>query len=141
MYIEFDLPRGYKDKEGNLHTRVVMRRATNKDLMVVAADAEVRELQRTGTSIPLNEFDGIKSFLARAAIVRLNSVLFSRVVERIGDIVNPGRAVFHDLDTKDFSVIEERYEAFMADATDEDKKDKGEESGTDVPFAPQPSAS
>lgn len=140
---EFDLPVGYQDKDGQLHTRVTMRRPLTGDLIAVANDVDVREMAKTGRDIPIptDGFDPIKVFVARAAVIHLRSVLFSQIVLRLGTITNPNRAVFRSLDMQDFEALEDQYDRLMEAKTPEDEAN--EQGGGDAPspFAPGPSAS
>ena len=63
---EFTLPRGYVDKDGNLHKKGVMRLATAKDEIIPLRDPRVRE----------NE-------------AYLTVLLLSRVVTRLGRVAEP----------------------------------------------------
>ena len=93
---EFTLPRGYVDKDGNLHKKGVMRLATAKDEIA-----------------PLTDFRVQKN---RAYLV---IILLSRVITKLGELkegeVNPG--IVEGLFSADLSYIQEFYRRINEDGT------------------------
>jgi hypothetical protein len=83
---EFTLPRGYADREGNLHKKGVMRLATAIDEIAPLRDPRVRANQ-----------------------AYLSIILLSRVVTKLGDLrdINPG--VVEDLFTADLVYLQDFY--------------------------------
>lgn len=83
---EFTLPRGYVDREGNLHRNGVMRLATAMDEIAPLRDPRVRANQ-----------------------VYLTIILLSRVITKLGDLrdVNPG--VVEDFFTADLAYLQDFY--------------------------------
>jgi hypothetical protein len=85
---EFTLPRGYIDREGNLHRTGIMRLANAKDEILPLQDPRVQR----------NE-------------AYLIVILLSRVLTRLGDVsdINPG--VIENLFASDLAYLQEFYNA------------------------------
>lgn len=83
---EFILPRGYVDKDGNLHKDGVMRLANAKDEIV-----------------PLNDLRVQRN---RAYLI---IVLLSRVISRLGDLKEVNTGVIENLFASDLRFLEEMY--------------------------------
>lgn len=83
---EFNLPRGYVDRAGNLHRQGVMRLAT-----------------------ALDEVGPLQDARARANEGYLSILLLSRVVTRLGDINPVTPAVIEGLFASDFAYLQELY--------------------------------
>lgn len=83
---EFTLPRGYVDREGNLHRHGVMRLATAMDEIAPMRDPRVRANQ-----------------------AYLVIILLARVITRLGDLsdVNPG--VIENLFSADLAYLQDFY--------------------------------
>jgi hypothetical protein len=88
----FTLPRGYVDASGAVHRDGVMRLATARDEIEPLRDAEVRR----------NE-----AYLA--------VLLLSRVVTRIGDVVDVTPTVIEELYAADFDHLQRLYERLNTD--------------------------
>jgi hypothetical protein len=88
----FTLPRGYVDASGAVHREGVMRLATARDEIEPLRDAEVRK----------NE-----AYLA--------VLLLSRVVTRIGDVVDVTPDVVEGLYAADFDHLQRLYERLNTD--------------------------
>jgi phage FluMu protein gp41 len=84
--LEFTLPRGYVDEQGNLHRQGTMRLATALDEVEPLQDARVRA----------NE-------------AYLGILLLSRVVTRLGDIGPVSPAVVERLFSADFAYLQDLY--------------------------------
>jgi hypothetical protein len=83
---EFELPKGYVDKEGNLHRQGVMRLATAADEILPMRDPRVQSLP-----------------------AYLIVILLSRVVVKLGKVpqINPG--VIEGLFTEDLTYLQDLY--------------------------------
>jgi hypothetical protein len=83
---EFTLPRGYVDREGNLHRKGVMRLATAIDEIAPLRDPRVKANQ-----------------------AYLTIILLSRVITKLGNLsdINPG--VIENLFTADLAYLQEFY--------------------------------
>ena len=88
----FTLPRGFVDASGAVHREGVMRLATARDEIEPLRDAEVRR----------NE-----AYLA--------VLLLSRVVTRIGDVVDVTPSVIEELYAADFDHLQRLYERLNTD--------------------------
>jgi hypothetical protein len=89
---EFTLPRGYVDKDGNLHTEGVMRLANAKDEIV-----------------PLNDMRVQRN---RAYLI---IVLLSRVITRLGTLTEVNTGVVENLFASDLRFLEEMYNRINED--------------------------
>lgn len=89
---EFTLPRGYVDKDGNVHRDGVMRLANAKDEI-----------------IPLNDMRVQRN---RAYLI---IVLLSRVLTRLGDIAEVNTGVVENLFAGDLRFLEEMYNRINED--------------------------
>jgi len=91
---EFSLPKGYVDKEGNVHKKGVMRLATAKDEILPLQDYRVQN--------------------NRAYLV---IILLSRVIERLGDVksINPG--VIEALFSTDLAYLQDFYRRINEEGT------------------------
>ena len=89
---EFELPRGYMDKEGNLHKKGVMRIATAKDEIA-----------------PLQDFR-VKTNEAYMIII-----LLARVLVKLGSLNNIDTTVIERLYATDLSFLQKLYEKINSD--------------------------
>lgn len=89
---EFTLPKGYIDKEGNLHREGVMRLANAKDEILPLTDPRVMRN---------------KAFMI--------IVLLSRVVKRLGTIDSVNTGVVENLFAADLRYLEELYNRINED--------------------------
>lgn len=89
---EFTLPRGYVDKEGNLHRQGVMRLATAMDEIAPLRDP------RVGAN---------EAYLA--------IVLLSRVVTKLGSLPEVSTRVIENLFSADFNYLQEFYRQINQD--------------------------
>jgi hypothetical protein len=124
--ITFELPIGYT-KDGVTHKTVVMRPMTGADQLAVARDSEIAKMAKDGVDYTMDfgsvnasvddagelnvsgAMDPIRTFITRAAVVKLNTVLFTQVVESLGDIVKPNKNIFRQLEASDLQVIEQKH--------------------------------
>ncbi|WP_432666844.1 phage tail assembly protein [Wukongibacter baidiensis] len=83
---EFTLPRGYVDKEGNLHKKGIMRLATAADEIVPMRDARVQQNPSY-----------------------LTIVLLSRVITSLGTLNSIDTSVIENLFTIDLGYLQELY--------------------------------
>lgn len=84
---EFELPKGFVDKEGNLHKKGVMRLATAKDEIAPLQDYRVRN----------NE-----SYMI--------IILLSRVISKLGDLKNVDSATIENLFSVDLDFLQRFYQ-------------------------------
>ncbi|MBR57913.1 MAG: hypothetical protein CMH54_07620 [Myxococcales bacterium] len=91
---EFTLPKGFVDKDGNVHQKGVMRLATAKDEIVPLQDYRVQN--------------------NRAYLV---IILLSRVISKLGDLtaINPG--VIEGLYSSDLAYLQEFYRKINEDGS------------------------
>jgi hypothetical protein len=89
---EFTLPRGYVDRDGNLHREGVMRLANAKDEIV-----------------PLNDLRVQRN---RAYLI---IVLLSRVIGRLGTLTDVNTGVIENLFASDLRFLEEMYNRINED--------------------------
>jgi ssDNA-binding Zn-finger/Zn-ribbon topoisomerase 1 len=89
---EFILPRGYVDKDGNLHREGVMRLANAKDEIV-----------------PLNDLRVQRN---RAYLI---IVLLSRVIKRLGSLNDMNTGVIENMFAADLRFLEEMYNRINED--------------------------
>jgi hypothetical protein len=88
----FTLPRGYVDRDGNVHREGVMRLATARDEIEPLRDPAVRQ----------NE-------------AYLTVLLVARVVTRIGDVTDVDAALIEGLYAADFDHLQRLYERLNTD--------------------------
>ena len=89
---EFILPRGYVDKDGNLHREGIMRLANAKDEIAPLNDVRV---QRN-----------------RAYLI---IVLLSRVISKLGDLAEVNTGIIENLFASDLRFLEEMYNRINED--------------------------
>ena len=90
--IEFELPKGYVDDDGNLHRNGTMRLATAADEILPLRDPRVRE----------NE-----AYLA--------VIVLSRVITRLGGLEDLHTGVIEKLFASDLAYLQRLYEEFNSD--------------------------
>ena len=91
---EFTLPRGYVDKEGNLHKKGIMRLAT--------AAAEI---------LPL------KDSRVQTNPAYLTVILFSRVIKKLGSLQSLNPEVIENLFASDLSFLQDFYRRINENGT------------------------
>ncbi len=133
--IEFELPHGL-EVDGRVHKHVVMRAPTNQDLWDVSKDADVRDTIKNNSSIPLQGVGGL--FAGRAVVIKLQVVLFQRLIKCIGDIEKVNRQHLMQLDARDFRHMEDQYSKAFGDQAG-GESDDGKDAATTAPFDPVPS--
>ena len=89
---EFILPRGYVDKDGNVHRKGMMRLANAKDEIV-----------------PLNDMRVQRN---RAYLI---IVLLSRVISKLGDLAEVNTGIIENLFASDLRFLEEMYNRINED--------------------------
>ncbi len=92
---EFTLPRGYVDKEGNLHNKGIMHLATAADEILPLRDSRVQ-------SNP----------------AYLTVILFSRVIKKLGSLQSINPEVIENLFASDLSYLQEFYRRINENGTD-----------------------
>lgn len=146
--VEFELPFGYEDKDGNVHKTVTMRRVRNGDMIDLNSDPAIQKLaQRKDLEIDTSIYalaEAIKSGgslsglsgrlhpianqMAQGAMIEMQTKMFSRVILSIGSIDNVHPGVLRDLTPVDFEVIQEKFDEF--------NRAPGKDGSTEVPFEP-----
>jgi hypothetical protein len=91
---EFTLPRGYADKDGNLHKRGIMRLATAMDEI-----APLRDLR-------------VKSNQAYLAVM-----LLARVITRLGSLPEVNTGIIENMFSADFAYLQDFYRRINEDGT------------------------
>ena len=93
---EFTLPRGYIDKDGNLHKKGKMRLATASDEIIPLRDPRVQQNPSY-----------------------LTIILLSRVITELGDVTSIDTSLVENLFTADLGYLQELYNRInqYADAT------------------------
>ncbi|HIA03554.1 MAG TPA: phage tail assembly protein [Myxococcales bacterium] len=91
---EFTLPKGYVDKDGNVHRKGVMRLATAKDEILPLQDYRVQN--------------------NRAYLV---IILLSRVVTTLGDLKSINPSIIEDLYSADLAYLQDYYRRINEDGT------------------------
>mgnify|MGYP001614075138 CR=1 FL=1 len=91
---EFTLPRGFVDKDGNVHKKGVMRLATAKDEILPLQDYRVQN--------------------NRAYLV---IILLSRVVSKLGDLKSINPSVIEELYSADLAYLQDFYRRINEDGS------------------------
>ena len=91
---EFTLPRGYVDKDGNVHRKGVMRLATAKDEILPLQDYRVQN--------------------NRAYLV---IILLSRVISKLGDLKSINPSVVEELYSADLAYLQDYYRRINEEGT------------------------
>jgi len=91
---EFTLPRGFVDKDGNVHNKGIMRLATAKDEIVPLQDYRVQN--------------------NRAYLV---IILLSRVVTKMGELNSINPSVIENLFSSDLAYLQEFYRKINEDGS------------------------
>lgn len=91
---EFTLPKGYIDKDGNLHKKGVMRLATAIDEIAPLRDPRVKANQ-----------------------AYLTIILLSRVITRLGDLRDINPSVIESLFTADLAYLQDFYRRINEEGT------------------------
>jgi hypothetical protein len=91
---EFNLPKGFVDKDGNLHKKGVMRLATAKDEILPLQDYRVQN--------------------NRAYLV---IILLSRVIEKLGDLKSINPSIIEGLFSTDLAYLQDFYRRINEEGT------------------------
>jgi len=91
---EFTLPKGYVDKDGNVHKKGVMRLATAKDEILPLQDYRVQN--------------------NRAYLV---IILISRVIEKLGDLKSINPSIIESLFSTDLAYLQDFYRRINEEGT------------------------
>ena len=92
--LEFTLPKGYVDKEGNTHQKGVMRLATAKDEILPLQDYRVQN--------------------NRAYLV---IILLSRVITKLGDLKSINPSVIEEMFSTDLAYLQDFYRRINEEGT------------------------
>jgi len=98
MEFEFVLPKGFVDKEGNLHKKGIMRLATAKDEIIPLQDYRVRN----------NE-----SYMIL--------ILLTRVITKLGDLKNIDTSVIEQLFSADLDYLQRFYQKINSEESSDIK--------------------
>src|SRR5215475_13192704 len=107
---EFTLPKGYIDKDGNLHRTGIMRLANAKDEILPLQDPRVQR----------NE-------------AYLIVIILSRVVTRLGDVADINPAVIENLFASDLAYLQEFYNSVNSEGKPPRTEAAGDHTGKEVP--------
>ena len=91
---EFNLPKGFVDKDGNVHKKGVMRLATAKDEILPLQDYRVQN--------------------NRAYLV---IILLSRVIEKLGDVKSMNPSIVENLYSTDLAYLQDFYRRINEEGT------------------------
>ena len=91
---EFNLPKGFVDKDGNVHKKGVMRLATAKDEILPLQDYRVQN--------------------NRAYLV---IILLSRVIEKLGDLQSINPSIIEGLFSTDLAYLQDFYRRINEEGT------------------------
>jgi hypothetical protein len=91
---EFTLPKGYVDKDGNVHRKGVMRLATAKDEILPLQDYRVQN--------------------NRAYLV---IILLSRVISKLGDLKSINPSIIEELFSTDLAYLQDFYRRINEEGT------------------------
>jgi len=104
---EFELPVGYEDGDGKVHKTVLMRKVKNSDIIAIQDDMTIREISKE--NISLDTKNPVISMRLNAHMIMMFSLLFGRVVLRLGTIDKPSKRVFVEFYQEDMQVMMEKY--------------------------------
>jgi hypothetical protein len=93
---EFMLPKGYIDSDGTVHRQGIMRLATAMDEIVPLRDPRVKNNQ-----------------------AYLTIIILSRVITKLGDLVEVNTDVVENLFTGDLAYLQDFYRRINSDGTDQ----------------------
>lgn len=138
---EFELPFGV-EKDGLLHTTVVMRRVRNSDLINVSNDRRVKELRREGHTINMSsgadgrvglggETNAIAMLTMEGPLAELNATLLGQVILSIGDITQVDKGTIKSMAPADSQCCLEWYQWFNIPPKKRGKSPDEEESKKD----------
>jgi len=110
--MDFDLPIGYTDPQGNLHRHINMRRVKGCDIEGLAVDQELKQV-RGGQSYGSDE-GTIGQILSMGPVYKIYAYLFGRVVISLGDLPKAqiNRKLFSELYNPDITCFFARYNEF-----------------------------
>jgi len=100
---EFELPIGYEDGQGAIHKSVQMRKVKNSDIICLNKDIRMKAL--SGDDLNIESGNPVVSMRATGALLEMFSIIFGRVVIKLGQMENPPAKVFQDMYQEDFQTI------------------------------------
>lgn len=116
------------------HREVEMRRVKGSDIIAIQNDARVIELSRK--NLEMDGVNPIKAMLATAGMIEMFSILFSRVVVRVGSVTDKNKltpSVFQSMWQEDIGAMMKHY-GTMNGVSEEEMK----EGVTQRPFGSSP---
>jgi len=106
---EFELPCGYEDEAGTVHKTVIMRKMRSKDILEIQKDMKVKEF--ANKPVKMDRDNPIGAILGSANLSYLFALLFTRVVEAVGNIPRDkiNKDLFLDLYQEDMFFLMNQY--------------------------------
>lgn len=105
--VTFDLKYGFEDKEGNVHKEVEMRKVRNSDIIEIQKDIGLKAIAKE--NLTLNTRNPVIAMRVNSHVAEMFSLLFTRVVLRIGTIETPKKHVFLDMFQEDMAILMQQY--------------------------------
>lgn len=99
---EFELPIGI-EVNGTFHRNVTMRKVKNKDIMAIQQDTRIRELGKD--NLQMRQNDPIQAMKVNAALIRLFTTLFCRVIIKIEGLDDVKPPYFEDMYQEDMETM------------------------------------
>jgi len=100
---ECELPIGYEDGQGTVHKSVQMRRVKNSDIIGLNKDIRMKALSED--NLDIESGNPVVSMRATGALLEMFSIIFGRVVTKLGEMTNPPAKVFQDMYQEDFQAL------------------------------------
>lgn len=123
--IKFTLNNGI-EKDGAIHTEVIMRKVKNGDILAIQNDQRLNEISQH--TFDLKGGNIIKMMSSMSPMIKMYALIFSRVIEKVGDISkdNIKRSLFEDeLLNEDFNDLIDTYELFNGGKNADKKLEAG----------------
>lgn len=107
--VEFDLPSGYMDGDGQMHKHVVMRCILNGDIIAYHSDTEMREMATSKYRI--DSGNPAEMMMATAVAHKMDNIMYARTILQFGSLPKEQitRKLFEKLFESDVRVIQENY--------------------------------
>ena len=107
--IEFELPIGYEDSNGILHTTVVMRMVKNSDTVAIQKDINLQRYAKE--NLEINSKNPVSAMRINSQMIEMFSLLFSRVIVSFGSLSKEqiNRALIADLYQNDMNCLMTHY--------------------------------
>jgi len=107
--IEFELPIGYEDSNGILHTTVVMRMVKNSDTVAIQKDINLQRYAKE--NLEINSKNPVSAMRINSQMIEMFSLLFSRVIVSFGSLSKEqiNKALIADLYQNDMNCLMTHY--------------------------------